>query len=100
MYKEIKLSLQPLKDLMKVYLDDPEAFTEYDDEDFSDKTEYFIQDTFEEAQGMLDEIETQIADIDKLYLDFLKYVGDDIKKLPLEDFLGIIKNFGASLEVF
>lgn len=63
-----------------------------------DKTEYFIEETTENAQGKLDNCLHQNDQIEAFYSDFMKYIGDDPTKLPIDEFLSIMKKFGTTLE--
>ena len=92
--------MEPIKELFKEYMGDEEGFKQFDDEDYGyDKTDIFLSDITEESGAVLDQCKQQAKEIDIYYGEFLKYVGEDIKKLPLEEFLTIMQNFGASLEV-
>lgn len=87
-----------VKELANAFNEDPEKFKRTD-EVCEDITETFISGITEDAIELFDEMKMQKNKIDKLYSEFLLYIGDDIKKLPLDDFVTLLKNFADSIEV-
>lgn len=99
LYKEIKGFFDPLRELFKIYFENPDSFNDLNNNELEDQTGNFIQKLIEEAQELLDECKIQSEQIEEVYKNFMKFVGDDPKKISIEDFLSIINKFRIELEV-
>lgn len=97
--KEVKSSYQPVEELSKEYEEQTDKFKELDDEDFIDQTEEFLDEVKQDAKEIIGKCEEQSEAILVEYKNFLKYIGEEEKKMPFEDLLKIMKNFGTKLEV-
>ena len=59
MYKEIKESFDPLRELFKIFIENPDSFNHINDDELEDQTGDFIKKLIEEAQELLDECKNQ-----------------------------------------
>lgn len=79
-------------------MENPESFTDLNDNELEDQTENFITKLIEEAQELLDECKNQSEEIEDIYINLLKYFGDDPKKLMIEDLINIMEKFRNGIE--
>jgi hypothetical protein len=94
-----------VKQLSKEYIEKNEEFIRLDvdeedeDEEEGDLTGLFIENLLSETQPKIEECQKLRDLIDQNYKELLKYLGEDLKKLDIEEFFKIMIGFKKSLEV-